>query len=297
MDWRNFPPLTQLRAFAAFADAPTLEQAGARIGVTHAAISQQIRALETHLGLRLVDRGGRKLVLTPEGRVLADALDAGFGQIATAIASLTGADQNAPLRVTTTPTFAAGWLMPRLSDFRAHHPEIDLAIDPVSENRDIGREADIGLRYGSGNWPGLEAHLILRSSIVVVAAPSLVPDLGPTGDPADLSQLAGLTWLQELGTSEVTAFFQNTQGLTRRQGGAILSMPGNLMLDAARDGQGVAVIARAFVERDIAAGRLRLLMEDKEREGYFLIHRPGLLKPAQKAFVAWALRQAEAGTR
>lgn len=290
MEWRNFPPLSQLRAFAAFADAPSLEQAGARIGVTHAAISQQIRALEAHLSLALVERGGRKLTLTPEGRRLAEALDAGFGQIAQTIAALTGADQSAPLRITTTPTFAAGWLMPRLSDFRARHPGIDLAIDPVSENREIGREADVGLRFGNGHWPGLEARLILRSTIVVVAAPSLVPPDAPEG----LAHLAGLPWLQELGTSEATAFLEG-QGLARREGAAILSLPGNLMMDAARDGQGVAVIARAFVERDIKAGRLRLLVEDDDREGYFLVTRPGPQRSAIRAFVAWVLRQAEAG--
>lgn len=290
MDWRNFPPLSQLRAFAAFAEAPTLEQAGARIGVTHAAISQQIRALEAHLGLALVERGGRKLALSPEGRRLAEALEAGFGQIAQTLAAITAADQTPALRITTTPTFAAGWLMPRLADFRARHPGIDLAIDPAHENRDIGREADIGIRYGNGHWPGLEARLVLRSSIVVVAAPALVPG----GVDQGLGQLEGLPWLQELGTNEATAFME-AQGLTRRAGAAMISLPGNLMLDAARDGQGVAVIARAFVERDIAAGRLRLLLEDSEKEGYFLIHRPGPLRPAQKAFGSWVLRQAEAG--
>lgn len=290
MEWRNFPPLSQLRAFSAFAEAPSLDQAGARIGVTHAAISQQIRALEAHLGLALVDRGGRRLTLTPDGRRLAEALVAGFGQMSQTIAALTGADQSAALRITTTPTFAAGWLMPRLSDFRARHPGIDLAIDPVSENREIGQEADVGLRYGHGQWPGLEARLILRSSIVVVAAPALMRGAGPV----DLDHLAGLPWLQELGTSEVTAFME-AQGITRRAGAAILSLPGNLMLDAARDGQGVAVIARAFVERDIKAGRLQLLVEDDDREGYFLVTRPGPQRSAVRAFVAWVLRQAEAG--
>lgn len=291
MEWRNFPPLSQLRAFSVFAEAPSLEQAGARIGVTHAAVSQQIRALEAHLGLSLVARGGRKLTLTPEGRQLAEALAAGFGQMAQVIAALTGADQSAPLRITTTPTFAAGWLMPRLPDFRTRHPGIDLAIDPSHENRDIGREADVGLRFGKGRWPGLEATLVLRSSIVVVAAPSLVPADGPPG----FAHLAGLPWLQELGTNEATAFLE-AQGLTRKAGAAILSLPGNLMLDAARDGHGVAVIARAFVERDIAAGRLRLLVEDDEREGYFLVTRPGPRRNATRAFVAWVLRQADAGS-
>ena len=261
-----------------------------RIGVTHAAISQQIRALEGELGVALVDRGGRRLTLTVDGQRLAEALSQGFSQIATTIAQITGADETAPLRITTTPSFAAGWLMPRLPDFRAHHPAIDIAIDPAPEMREIGREADVGLRYGNGGWPGLDAQLILRSSIVVVAAPSLVP----AGRVADLSYLAGLPWLQELGTNEASTFLDGN-GLTRRKGAAIISLPGNLMLDAARDGQGVAVVARAFVEGDLAAGRLRLLMEDPDKEGYFLVTRPGPQRAAVKSFTRWVLRQSGTG--
>lgn len=290
MDWRRFPSLSALRAFAAFAEARSLEQAGVRIGVTHAAISQQIRALEGELGVALVDRGGRRLTLTVDGQRLAEALSQGFSQIATTIAQITGADETAPLRITTTPSFAAGWLMPRLPDFRAHHPAIDIAIDPAPEMREIGREADVGLRYGNGGWPGLDAQLILRSSIVVVAAPSLVP----AGRVADLSYLAGLPWLQELGTNEASTFLDGN-GLTRRKGAAIISLPGNLMLDAARDGQGVAVVARAFVEGDLAAGRLRLLMEDPDKEGYFLVTRPGPQRAAVKSFTRWVLRQSGTG--
>lgn len=288
IDWRHLPPLSALRAFSAFSSASGLEEAGARIGVTHAAISQQIRGLEAHLGIALVDRGGRRLVLTAEGRRLADALEAGFAQIAAVIAELTGADAAEPLRVTATPTFAGGWLLPRLPDFRARHPGIDLMIDPAAELRDLGREADVALRYGNGNWPGLDSRLLLRSSVVVVAAPALVP-----GDAVpDLAHLAELPWLQELGTTEATAFLEK-HGLTRRTG--MVSLPGNLMLDAARDGQGVTVVARAFVARDIAAGRLRQLHEDSEREGYFLVRRPGEMRPPLAAFVRWLLRQSDAG--
>lgn len=287
IDWRSFPPLSALRAFLAFAEAETLDQAGARIGVTHAAISQQIRSLEAHLGLALVDRGGRRLALTADGRRLAESLVAGFGQIGQTLAALTGADETAPLRITTTPSFAAGWLMPRLADFRARHPSVDLAIDPAPENREIGPEADVALRYGNGHWPGLEARLILRSAVVVVAAPSLVP---PEASIA-LDHLAGLPWLQELGTNEASQFF-DSYGLRRRVGAAMISLPGNLMLDAARDGQGVAVIAEAFVAADLAAGRLRLLFTDSQREGYFLVTRPGAQRAALRAFCQWVMRQA-----
>ncbi|MBL8563525.1 MAG: LysR family transcriptional regulator [Gemmobacter sp.] len=291
MDWRGFPPLSALRAFLAFAEAETLDQAGARIGVTHAAISQQIRSLEAHLGLALVERGGRRLALTADGRRLADSLAVGFGQIGQTLASLTGADETAALRITTTPSFAAGWLMPRLADFRARHPAVDLVIDPAPENREIGAEADVALRYGNGHWPGLEARLILRSSVVVVAAPSLVPPGAAPDAPLDLDHLAGLPWLQELGTHEASQFF-DTYGMRRRVGAALITLPGNLMLDAARNGQGVAVIAEAFVAADLAAGRLRLLFEDAGREGYFLVTRPGPQRASLRAFCQWVMRQA-----
>ena len=291
IDWRSFPPLSALRAFLAFAEAETLDQAGARIGVTHAAISQQIRSLEAHLGRALVERGGRRLALTADGRRLAESLAAGFGQIGQTLASLTGADETAALRITTTPSFAAGWLMPRLADFRARHPAVDLVIDPAPENREIGAEADVALRYGNGHWPGLEAQLILRSSVVVVAAPALVPPDAPI----DLDHLASLPWLQELGTHEASQFF-DTYGMRRRVGAALITLPGNLMLDAARDGQGVAVIAEAFVAADLAAGRLRLLFTDSEREGYFLVTRPGPQRAPLRAFCQWVMRQAATGT-
>ena len=290
MDWRNFPQLSALRAFSAFAEASSLEQAGARIGVTHAAISQQIRALETHLGLTLVERGGRRLILTPEGRKLADTLNGSFAAIAATLAELTGADASKALRITTTATFAGGWLMPRLPDFRARHPGIDLMIDPSPDVRDIGREADLGIRYGTGDWPGLMAHLLLRSGVIVVAAPSVVPP----GAPITPDLLAKLPWLQELGTTEATAFLDK-HGLRRRQGAGMISLPGNLMLDAARDGQGVAIVVRDFVAADLAAGRLRLLYEDEGDEGYYLVTRPGPLRPALRIFCNWLLRQAGAG--
>ncbi|MDB5658786.1 MAG: LysR family transcriptional regulator [Cypionkella sp.] len=288
-DWRKLPPLSALRAFSAFAQASGLEEAGAKIGVTHAAISQQIRALEAHMGLALVERGGRRLGLTAEGRRLAESLHASFSAISSTIEDLTGADAARVLRITTTSTFAAGWLLPRLADFRARYPGIDLVIDPTAAARDIGREADLGVRYGKGDWAGLVARRVLRSSIVVVASPKLVPE----GAAFSLADLEKLPWLQELGTSEATAFLDK-HGLQRAFGAGMTSMPGSLLLDAARDGQGVAIAVRIFVEADLAAGRLRLLHEDRGGEGYFLVTRPGLLRPSLQLFCDWLLKQAAA---
>jgi len=286
INWRNLPPLSALRAFSAFAEAESLEQAGARIGVTHAAVSQQIRALEAHLGLSLVDRRGKRLMLTPAGQQLAAALTDGFGQIARTIVELTDRDAAQPLRITTTDAFAGGWLLGRLQDFRSRHPGIDLVLDPSPDLRELGTQADVAIRFGKGHWPGTDAQLLLRTPVVLVASPRLVAP----GAATDMAALAKLPWLQEIGTSEATAYMDR-HGVAP-QGPGFLSLPGSLLLDAVRDGQGLTVVARAFVEADLAAGRLRLLHEDSERDGYFLVTRQGSRRPAVAAFCKWALQQA-----
>src|SRR5688572_1443612 len=105
------PPLAALRALAAFAETGSVVAAGAVLNVSHPAVSQQLRALETHLGVALFDRGGRGLRLTAGGERLAAAVTAGFAQMVRAVEELTGADADRPLMVTTTAAFASGWLL------------------------------------------------------------------------------------------------------------------------------------------------------------------------------------------
>src|SRR6056297_1332918 len=118
MDWQTLPPLTALRAFAALAETSSTTEAGVRLNVSHAAISQQVRQLEAHMGVVLVDRSGRQTRLTAQGRDLADALTLGFGAIARAVEALSGADAARPLQISTTPSFAAHWLMPCRNSLR-----------------------------------------------------------------------------------------------------------------------------------------------------------------------------------
>ena len=158
-------------------------------------------------------------------------------------------------------------------------------LDPSPDLRELGTQADVAIRFGKGHWPGTEARLLLRTPIVLVASPLLVPP----GAPQDMAALAKLPWLQELGTSEATAYMKS-RGVAP-QGPGLLSLPGGLLLDAVRDGQGLTVIARAFVESDLIAGRLRLLHEDSDRDGYFLVTRQGSQRPAVTAFCKWALQQ------
>ncbi|MFW2543333.1 LysR family transcriptional regulator [Primorskyibacter sp. 2E107] len=288
MNWTSLPPLSALRAFAAYADTGSVETAGRALNVTHAAISQQMRSLEAHMGVTLLNRSGRKLVLTAEGETLAHSLNEGFGQIVQTIDALTGADAHRALQISTTPTFASAWLMPRMSSFRAKHPEIDLMLDPTAAVKPLEPGGiDLALRYGSGDWPGLEAELLVRSPIVVVASPRLVSGKEITS-PADLEDYH---WLQELGTNEANNWLAEN-GVTRSPGHGMTALPGNMMLEAARQDQGVAIVAGVFVEDDVRAGRLKVLFQDARKKGYYLVTRPGVHRPPLRDFLAWLRREA-----
>ena len=286
-DWHRLPPLSALRAFSAYAETGSVTRAGALLNVSHAAISQQMRNLETHLGLALLDRSGRALALTPEGQQLADALAEGFGRIAQVLDALTGADADRPLHVATTPSFASNWLMPRLASFSAAHPDIDIMINPSPQITDPSPGGiDVALRYGNGSWPGLDSEMLIVAPIVVVAAPSLIGDLQPT----DPEELLKYPWIQELGTSESSLWFAG-KGITGLRQLGVIHVPGNLMLDGARSGQGIAISTRVSVEEDLRSGRLRLLFEERETDGYHIVTAPGVMRPPLRDFVTWLRRE------
>ncbi len=283
MNWMNMPPLASLRAFSAFAEAENIVQAGAALNVSHAAISQQLRTLEKYLGVSLLDRSGKSMTLTPEGEKLARAVRLGFGAIGAAVADLTQTDQDRPVHVSLTPSFAASWLMPRLPAFQAEFPNIPLALDPTPKlvNPSPGG-VDVAIRYGSGDWSGIASDLLLSSPIVIVAARNLLGDR-VEWTPQELSQLP---WLEELGTTEATTWLAR-HGVEHGPGAGRIALPGNLLLDALRAGQGVTVTARHFVESDIASGQLVELFCEPENSGYYIVTGEIPLRPAAKIFVSW----------
>ncbi|MCG7520740.1 LysR family transcriptional regulator [Ruegeria sp. Ofav3-42] len=288
MNWLKMPPLASLRAFSAFAETRNVVQAGAALNVSHAAISQQLRALEKHLGIALLDRSGKSMVLTPEGERLARALHLGFGAIGDAVADLTQSRQDRPVHVSLTPSFAASWLMPRLPGFQAAHPDIQLALDPSPEVVSLSPGGvDLAIRYGSGDWPGIHSELLLQSPIVIVAARELLG--GKTSwTPDELSQLP---WLEELGTTEATSWLYR-RGVEHGPSAGRILLPGNLVLEGLRAGQGVTVTARHFVEQDIEAGRIVELYQETENSGYHVVFSDMPMRPAVKTFIVWLRAQA-----
>ena len=284
------PPLSALRAFEAAARLRSLSAAARELNVTHPAIAQQVRRLEAWFGLSLLVRVGRGVEATEAGARLAGGLSEGFGILRRAVETLTEDDR--PLSITLTPTFAAYWLMPRLGAFRAAHPDIPLTLDPTSETVDLRRDGhDLGIRFGKGEWPGLDAIRLLPSDFVVAAAPSLL-DGHAIAEPADL---LALPWVQEIGTDELRVWMAD-QGVEDAVPRNVARMPGNLMLDAIRRGEAIGITGRAWLSHDIAQGTLVSLFDREQSPdlGYWIVTSGAPDRPAAKTFIRWLKREAAA---
>jgi len=265
-----------------------MSAAGSLLNVTHAAISQQVRALEARLGLSLVIRDGRGVSLTEQGTRLGRCLSDAFGSVMTEIEDLTGADAKRPLQITTTPLFASGWLMPRIGDFRTRHPEIDLMVNPTAGIAELAAGGfDLAIRYGKGGWPGLRDEMLLPTDFMIMGAKSLIGN-AKIRSPKDL---LGFPWLQELATNEVRDWL-NSHGVSEANMRGLTHLPGNLLLDGLRRGQGIAAVSRSFVEAEIERGELVILFQNADPgSGYYIVTRPTDLRPPARAFVAWLRRQ------
>lgn len=287
-DWRSIPSLTALRAFAATAELRSFSQAARVLNVTHAAVAQQVRALEDQLGRPLVQREGRGVSLTTDGEQLAEALGEGFGAIQRGLEALRAGEADRPVRVTLTASFAAQWLMPRLKDFWEEQPDIGLSLHPDSKVVDLHRERmDVGIRYGSGDWPGLEVQYLASARLVIAGAPSLIGDKTrmTTAELADMDWVLSRSWpeqdalLRQLGL--------DPDALSRTD----ISSE-ELAIAAARQGLGLVVETAALIESDVADGRLRIVHEALEKlPAYFIVTLPGPKRAAARAFLKWLKSQ------
>jgi LysR family glycine cleavage system transcriptional activator len=252
---RRLPPMNTLRAFEAAGRLLSFTRAAEELHVTQAAISHQIKNLETSIGVRLFRRLNRALLMTEAGQrylpAVRDALDA----LGDATNGLTRTDESGVLMISTLPSFAATWLVPRLTKFRTVHPEIDILISASDEIVDLVRDdLDMGIRYGSGTYAGLRSDRLLGEEQFIVCNPRLVNDgLYPLREPDDLRYHTLLhdeaftdwqRWLGEMGVSGANA----ARGPTFNHS--------NVVIEAAIDGQGVALARSAIAAAALADGRL-----------------------------------------
>ncbi|MEM9782322.1 MAG: LysR substrate-binding domain-containing protein [Pseudomonadota bacterium] len=294
MSLSPLPPLTMLRAFEAAVRLGGFSAAGRELNVTHAAVAQQVRALEARLGIALMHRGGRGMAATPSGERLALGLARGLDAMRRAVETVEAEAAEQPVRVTLTPAFSAHWLLPRVGGFRASHPGIELLLSPSVDVVDLTEGGfDLAIRFGTGQWRDHDVRLLIASAHAVVATPALLAR-HPVEAPEDL---LALPWVQEIGTEE-WAVWLAARGVETAGKRDILHLPGFMAVAAMRAGEGVGLTARTFVEQDIAEGRLVALFDQHGpvRTGYHLVRPPGPLRPAVAAFIGWLQRMANDDT-
>ena len=249
---RRLPPLNALKAFEAAARSESFTRAAEELHVTQGAVSHQVKALEATLGLKLFNRDHQRLTLTESGReylaVVRDALD----RIALGTERLVQRQTSGVLTVSTAPDFAAKWLVCRLGRLAERHPEIDLRVSASVHHVDFVREdVDVAVRHGDGKWPGLDAVRLCSERLFPVCSPRLVAGRKRI-TAADLLKFPLLRlgdwttwtrWFEAAGLSDV------------EPRGAIIDRA-SLLIDAAVDGQGVALARTALAAWDLIHGRL-----------------------------------------
>jgi LysR family glycine cleavage system transcriptional activator len=231
--------------------------------------------------------------LTAAGRSLLDVLSRSFDAMDASLSEIRGRRGGGLLEISAEPSFAACWLVSHLEDFRAGHPEIDVAVD--SDMRLIEfrtHEAEIAIRHGmdAKAWPRTEADLVVEVDLVPVIAPTLLASGPPLRTPADL---LAHTLLHEENRSVWERWFSAAGVEGVPLGRAQIFAEGNLVLQAVLRGHGVALVDRFLAAEDIAAGRIVQPFDLSIRHGaYWLVARSfKRLSPEARAFRQWLLQR------
>ena len=250
----RLPPLNNLKAFEAAARHESFTRAAEELCVTQGAVSQQVKALEEGLGLKLFNRERQRLVITGAGRdyltVVRDALD----RIAVGTERLLQRQNAGVLTVSTSPDFAAKWLVHRLGHFAEAHSGIDLRVSATLHHVDFAREdVDLAVRHGDGNWPGLDTVQLSGERLFAVCSPKRLLGRRRLREPTGIlkfplihldSRADWTHWLREAGVDE----------------GAVTHGPvlnrASMVIDAAIDGQGIALARTTLAASDLINGRL-----------------------------------------
>ncbi len=170
------PSARALSALSLLASLGSLTEAAGQLGVTRSALSHRIAELEESLGVALVRKAGRKLVLTEDGERLLGSVGDALERIEAAVKPFRR--DRGQIRLSAVTTFASHWLIPRLADFQARHPRIEVAISTTTRAVDLGREeVDCAIRHGRGAWKGLSATLLFQETLMPIAAPSVAARL------------------------------------------------------------------------------------------------------------------------
>lgn len=279
-----------LRAFEAAAREKSLTRAAEALHLTHGAISHQIKALEQDLGVALVERAGRGIRLTDAGEQFAVRVRAAFAELSAGVQDLVQRANPRRLRISVTPSFAARWLLPRIGRFASAHPEFDLDVSANGALVDLHREPiDLAVRYGFGHWPGVESELLFHDAFFAVCSPRI-----PGGVPKRPRDLSRYTLLRA--EDEYWEPWFRAVGLdwSEPERGPMFNDSSHLM-QAAADGQGIALGRRSLIANDLRNGVLvkPFTAEIPGLRSFFLVYLPRTKDtPKVAALRNWMLAEA-----
>ncbi|AYC33901.1 LysR family transcriptional regulator [Pseudomonas cavernae] len=286
-------PLNALRTFESAARLSSFKAAAAELAVTPTAVSHQIRSLESWLGVPLFERLPRSVRLTACGQRLFDSLHGALLDVTQTLDQLRPQRSAGSLTLSTTPAFAALWLIPRLGRFYAEYPDINLRLDASTVLVDLQQDAsvDLAIRYGVGQYPTLHSQCLLNERFAVYGAPTLVAGLGD-----ELPTLITLRWrssgLYALGWQAWCAAAGAEHWLVEAPQREYDEE--HYALQAAIAGQGLVLASSILVSESIASG---LLVQYRPEinvlgAGYSTLCVPGRERhPPVKAFLAWLGRE------
>jgi len=258
-------PLNALRAFEASARHLSFTRAGLELCVSQAAVSHHVKRLEERLGTVLFRRLPRGLALTDEGAALVPALGDAFDRIGTLLDRFTDGRFQEVLTLGVVGTFATGWLLPRLADFRLKNPFVDLRLMTNNNRVDLaGDGLDYAIRFGDGAWHGCDADRILAAPFTPMCAPTIAARLTTPQD------LASEILLRSYRADEWASWFRHTDAPCTLMRGPMFDSS-IAMAAAAVSGHGVALLPIAMFESDASEGRLvRPFAEEVELGSYWL---------------------------
>jgi LysR family transcriptional regulator, glycine cleavage system transcriptional activator len=251
---RRLPPLNALKAFEAAARYESFTRSAEELCVTQGAVSHQVKALEAELGIKLFNRERQRLIITEAGREYLIVLRDAFDRIAVGTERLVQRQSSGVITVSTSPDFAAKWLVNRLGRFAETHPGLDLRVSATLHHVDFAREdVDLAVRHGHGNWAGLDVVRLCTEQLFAVCSPKLLSGRNRITKPSDVLKFP----LLHLDDSNAwTNWFEAVDlKVAHHLHGPVLNRA-SMVIDAAIDGQGIALARTTLAATDLINGRL-----------------------------------------
>ena len=294
----RLPTLNGLQAFEATARHMSFAEAAKELSLTPSAVSYQVRSLEDRLGVTLFERLNRAIVLTEEGQALFPDIREAFARMRVAVDRLSADTPANVLVVSTGPSFAAKWLSPRLFSFIDDHPEIEVRISASLKLVDFTREGvDVGIRFGPGNYPGLEALRLMGDEITVMASPAFL-EAHPLAVPQDIAAMPLIIDESMAFTKEAPTWADWFRHAGISHEGEVRGLRFNHAdhaIDAAARGAGIALARTSLSADERGRGLLVEPFPDLRlttKLAFYLVMPPAArLKPKVAAFTEWLLRE------